>query len=472
MNKFILIIILSFGITINSITQTNETHIDISSTNSVNENITQVPEGFENKNISEEIWTLEKCINHAMEKNLDLKISHNIYKKSVYTYKQSVWELAPTINSWAESDFDFKRSTNQNNEIESGNSYSIGYGISSSLTLFAGFTQHNNIAAQRFYKLATGESTRLSEYQLEMEIIEMYSNALYQRSLVEVAKEKLEVSMLESERITATIETGKLEQVAQNEINATVATNRLELRRAENEFNLLKLRLAQTIEIPDIHNFTISDAEFESTIPENAQPDIDSLYNITSLIYPAVNQREYEMEYYKKILHVSRGSYSPTLTMNGGYSSGYYSTDTLTNGDKTSLSSQFDKYGNPYLGVSLNIPILAGQQRNYKTKKSRIDVENAILSLENQKKQLRRELEEVVLKLEALYLEYSAAKDNLSFTEKSFETYLEKYRLGLINTTDFMTAQNQYSLAKSNVMLARYSWVVQKRTLDIYMGRN
>lgn len=432
--------------------------------------ITILGKSFITNGQTPEFWTLERCISYAMEKNLDLKISRNIHQKSVYDYRQSTWNMAPSISGFADSNMDFNRSTNQNNQIESGNSYNVTYGISASLTLFAGFTAHNTIAAMRFYKLSTNESTNLSQYLLELEITGMYSNALYQKAMVKVAKDQLEVSMLESERIAATIEAGQLEPVAQDEINATVSNNHLELSRANNEFKLLKLRLAQAIEIPDIENFEISDAGFESAVPENIQSNIDSLYLITSLIYPAVQQREYEMEYYKKMLQISKGSYSPTLKMNGGYTSQFYSTDTLTNGKNTPFSTQFDNYRNPYLGLSLNIPFLVGRQRDYKTKKSRIDLENAMFTLENQKKQLRRELEEAVFKLEALNLEYAAASDNLGFTEKSFETYREKYRLGLINTTDFMTAQNQYYLAKSNVMLARYSWVVQKRTLEIYLG--
>jgi outer membrane protein len=296
----------------------------------------------------------------------------------------------------------------------------------------------------------------------------MYSKVLYQKSLLEIAREQLTISMHESERIAATIETGQLESVAQYEIDAAVSNNRLELSRAENEYRLLKLRLAQTIEHPDVEQFEISDAGFESTTPSNNQYRIDSLYQVTSLIYPAVQQRELEMAYYRKILQVSKGTYAPTLSLNGGYTSGYYSTDTLASGKTKSFSTQFDNYRNPYLGMSLNIPLFTGRQRDFQTKKSRIDVENALFALDNQKKLLRRELEEAVFQLEAFYLEFTAASQNLEFVEKSFETYREKYRLGLINTTDFMTAQNQYAQAQANVIRARYSWQVQQRTLNIY----
>ena len=356
-----------------------------------------------------EFWTLERCVAHAMEQNMNLKISRNIHQKTVYDHRQSAWEMAPSVSGFANSNVNFQRSTNQDYQIETGTSYNINYGIGASLNLFAGFTAHNNMAARRFYKLATNESTRLSEYLLELEITGMYSKALYQKTLVEVAREKLEISIHESERIAATIEAGQLEPVAQNEINAAVSGNRLELNRAENEYKLLKLQLAHVIEIMDVNTFEISDVNFESAVPINTESDIDSLYFITSLIYPAVQQREYELEYYKKMLQISKGNYSPTLALRGVYTSEYYSADKQESGKETPFSTQFDKYRNPYLGLSLSVPLLVGRQRDFKTKKSRIDLENATFSLEIQKKLLRREIEEAVFKLEALYLEIGRA---------------------------------------------------------------
>lgn len=413
-------------------------------------------------------WTLEACIEQALEKNTHLKISRNNYQNAVYDHKQSGWDMGPRISGFAESNVDFQRSANPNYQIETGTTYSMNYGIGASLNLFAGFTAHNTMAAKRFYKLAVGEDTRLSEYLLEMQVTEMYSKVLYQKSLVKIAQQQLALSMRESERIAATIETGQLESVAQYEIDAAVSNNQLTLRMAENEYQLLKLRLAQTIEHLNLEQFEIADVSFESAVPVNNKHNIDSLYLVTSLIYPAVRQREMKMAYYRKLLQVSKGTYAPTLSLNGGYTSGYYSTDTLASGKNKSFATQFHSYRNPYLGLSLNIPIFTGRQRDFQTKMSRIDVENALFALDDQKKLLRRELEEAVFQLEAFYLEFTTAAENLEFVEKSFETYREKYRLGLINTTDFMTAQNQYAQAQANVMLARYSWVVQKRTLNIY----
>lgn len=418
-----------------------------------------------------EMWTLEKCINQALEQNIDLKIQQNLEQKAVYDRRQSQWDMVPSLNGWGNSNFDFRRSTNQNNDISSGTTYNVGYGVSSSMNLFAGFTSWNTIAANRYNEMACGEETKLASNTLKIAIINLFSKVIYQQALVKVAKEKLDVSLAESKRIAATIETGQMEPVAQSEINATVSGNKLALSQAENEYQLMKLRLAQLIELPENTNFTISSLEIEAQIPDENMQTIDSVYAAACQNYPSVLKKEYELDYYRKQLHISRGKMAPSIKLSGSYSSGFYSTDTLANGKQTPVEAQFNNYLNPSVGVSLSIPILNGRYYNFQEKKSRIDLENAMYNLENQKKLIRREIENALQQLEAFSIEYQHASDNLKYAKLSFETYREKYRLGLINTTDFMNAQNQLSLAQSEVLRAHYSWFVQLETIKLYEGR-
>lgn len=417
-------------------------------------------------------WTLERCINHALEQNIALKIQQNMEKKAVYDRQQSQWNLAPTVNGWGESNFDFRRSTNQNNEISSGSTCTMSYGISSSMNLFSGFTTMNSISANRFNELVCAESSKLAINLLTTEVTDLFARVVYQQALTEVAREQLEVSISELKRITATIEAGQLEQAALNEIEATVSGNRLVLSQAENEFRLLKLKLAQLIEIPENTNFNLLSAEIDTKVPDEKNQSIEYVYATACMNYPAILQKEYELEYFRKLLHISKGHLAPSLSLNGGYSSGFYSTDTLPDGSRTPFNTQFNNYLNPSVGLTLKVPVLNGRYRDFQVKKSKIDLENAMFKLENEKKMIRREIEDALMKKEAYYIEYQHAGDNLKYAEKSFETYREKFRLGLINTTDFMNAQSQLSKAKSEVLRAKYSWYVTDKTIQLYQGLN
>ncbi|NLU39100.1 MAG: TolC family protein [Bacteroidales bacterium] len=419
---------------------------------------------------AQETWTLERCIEHALQQNIDLKIQQNLNEKAAYNRQQSQWELLPSVNGWGSSSFDFRRSTNQNNQITSGTTYNMSYGISASMNLFSGFTAMNSIAASRFNELAVRESSKMAENTLITSVTELFSQVLFQKNLVDIAREQLEISQYEARRIAATIAAGQLEPVAQHEIDASVSGNQLQLKRAESELQLLKLKLAQLIELPENTNFNLESESFETAQPATYPSEISEVYLKASTHYPSILEREYQLDYYRKALHIAKGNMAPNLSLNGSYGSNFFSTDTLANGKQTPARQQFNNYLNPSVGLSLSIPIFNGRSRNFQVKRSRIDFENAAFTLESEKKKIRREIEEALLRLENLKLEYESASDHLHFVEKSFETYREKFRLGLISTTDFMTAQNQLAVAKSDQTLAKYSWIVQRETIKLYEG--
>ena len=414
--------------------------------------------------------TLMDCIEQALKENIQLKIQLNNQQIAQYDREQSQWNLAPSISGGANSSVNFGRGTDQNNDIQSGTSYSVGYGISGSLTLFGGLKKINTIAARKYIELAYHETTQKQINALYLQIVDLYTQILYQKELIKVAKEKLEVSKLEAERITAMIESGLMEEVAKHEINATVSSNQLEVDQRTNNHNLLLLDLAQLIEYPDIEHFDIDTFEFGVIQPSSLNYTSTMVYQWACMNLPQVKAKELELAYSKKVLAIYKGNLSPSLSMSGGYSSSFYSTDTIDDGSQTPFGNQFSNYLNPSLGVSLSVPIFNGRSTSYQLKKQRLTIENANYDLEYEKKVLRKEIESTLKQLQAYETEYKSASDNLVYVEKSFETNREKYQLGMVNATDFVVAQNQLSQAKVSVVNAKYNWIVQEKTLRLLMG--
>ncbi|TCO09373.1 TolC family protein [Natronoflexus pectinivorans] len=417
---------------------------------------------------SEGLWTLDRCIQHALEHNLDIQIQQNHHRKAELSHQQSRWNLLPSINGYGNSNFDFQRSTNQFNQITSGNSYNVQYGIVGSLDLFAGFIKQNHISAQRYYALAVNEQSAYSKFSLINQITELYALTAYQKELISVLEQQIENNQNELDRVMAYINIGRVEPVLEYEIRAHLSMSQLELTRAINQYRLLNLQLAQTIHYHE-RDFEISGLDLLLAEPAMIHQNTDSVYMMAVNTYPLILKRELELNYYEKVLDISKGRQSPSLQLNAGYHSAFFSTDTLPNGGQTSFGTQFDNYLNPSVSVSLNIPIFNGRQKRTEINRSKIDLENAHLNLQNEKLTIKREIEEAVLKLTNLHMEYKNSLDNLKFNEKSFEIHQEKFRLGLITTNDFMNTQLQLSQAKATMLLSRYSWVVQKKTLELYM---
>lgn len=417
---------------------------------------------------SSHLWTLERCIAYALENNLEIQIQQNHYEKALLSHQQSKWALLPSINGYGSSNFDFQRSTNQFNQITSGTSYNVEYGIVGSLDLFAGFMKQNQVAAQRFYAFAVNEQSAQYKLVLINQITELYALASYQKELLLVLEQEVANNQSELDRALAYISIGRAEPVLEFEIKAHLSMSELELTRARNRFRLLNLQLAQRIHYLG-DDFEIAGLDLSITEPGQKHQEADSVFQRAVSVYPLVLKREMELQHYRKVLKQSRGSQSPSLQLNAGYHSAFFSSDTLSNGVQTPVRTQFDNYLNPSVSLTLSLPIFNGRQRRTAVSRSKIDLENARLTLENEKLLMKREIEEAVMKLNNLQLEYENAKDNLEYNERAFEIQQEKFRLGLITTNDFMDAQLRLSQAKANLLLTKFSWLVQEKTIDLYM---
>ena len=415
-------------------------------------------------------YTFDQCVKMAVSQNLDLKIQENQAKKAAINIRESKWNIAPSISGSASSGLNFRRSTNQNNDIASGTSYNVGYHIGGSLLLFRGLTRMNTISANKFMELAYRETFQQMINKLYMNVANLFANVLYLEELITVSEEKLSVNKKEEERISTNIDLGLMEEAALLEITATISSNTLHIKRLKNQHKLALLELAQLIDFPEPDSFEIDGLQFTLLNPTESNFDVNTVYNTACANLPDVRAMEYQLRYMKKNVQIAKGNLYPSLSLNGGYSSGFYSTDTLPDGSKTPISSQFRNYLNPSLSMSLSIPLFYGFSNRFNIKRQKLNLENTVYELEKTKKILKKEIETSLSQLDAMKQEYKAALDNLSYTEKYFNSFREQYRLGLINSTDFNTAQNQLSEAKANVASARYNWIVQEKIIKVYTG--
>lgn len=415
-------------------------------------------------------WSLSDCVSYGMEHSLTLQIGLNDSEKEKLSYRQSKWQLAPSISGWSNGNLNLRRSTDQNNQISSGSSYSISYGLNASLTLFDGFSRINQISAMKFNSLAYRTIAEQQKNLLYLEIVKGYALSVYNRQQVKITEEQLELVKKQKEKIESKVAVGLMGAASIDEVNATLSANQWKVDKQKNSFSTSQLSLTQLIDLPDTTKFELNGMDFDMIVPTPMGYTTEKVYEQACNHLPDLKEKEFRLQYYKKELRVSQGSLLPSLSLSGDYYSQFYSTDSLANGNTTPLAEQYDNYLNPSLTLSLTIPIFKKRSNEFEIKKSRIDIENAILELEIQKKEIYKEIQSALQLLNDCYLEYLSAVDNLNYVEKSFNINSEKYTLGLINSTDFITAQNQLLEARTNMLAAKYTWIVQDKTIRLYSG--
>ena len=66
---------------------------------------------------------------------------------------------------------------------------------------------------------------------------------------------------------------------------------------------------------------------------------------------------------------------------------------------------------------------------------------------------------------------FKAARVSTESAQASYELLSEQFKQGLKNTVELITAQNELSSARQEVLQAKYMALLNIRLLDIYQGR-
>ncbi len=418
------------------------------------------------------VLTLNQCVDLALRQNLALKISANEQRKSRIDFNQAKWAVTPEISAYSQGNLDLRRSTNQNNQITPGTNYTLNYGISASLNVFNGFIALNRIAAQKYFHWVTDAKNEKFKHSLYLDVVSLYFECLLYNDAVSIARDKTHTADARLEHIIQLKNNGLRSQSAITEAQADVSNYRLEQLRAENAYRLKLMQLAQLLEIDITQPVAIKPIAPNAAQPVQTSQNTDSIYLIVLENYPAIQQKELELMYYQKISNIKAGTLSPNLSLFAGTGSSFYSADTLATGQHTSLSEQFSKYLNPSVGVRLGIPIFSGFSRTNSVRKSRIDVENAILALELERKNVYATIESAIQQQQANLYEYQMACDHLQFESAMHAMYREKSDLGLITSIEFSTEQNRFAEAQMAVQSAKYAWWVQNLTIQLMKTGN
>ncbi|GAB1360009.1 hypothetical protein MASR1M31_18030 [Porphyromonadaceae bacterium] len=95
-------------------------------------------------------WTLEECINYAIDNNINLKQRDIQRQSDEVSLNTSVNSRLPNLQAGVNQNFGFGRSTDREGKTVDRNSSNLGLNLSTSVPVFTGFRITNDIASKRY----------------------------------------------------------------------------------------------------------------------------------------------------------------------------------------------------------------------------------------------------------------------------------------------------------------------------------
>src|SRR5664280_2211737 len=423
---------------------------------------------FQDINAQVKKWTLEDCINYAVTNNIGLKRQRLLTETDQVNLLTSKLNVLPSVNAGSDLQIGFGRSIDPTTNLVSFSQNLLNdFYVNTNLKLFNGFTKLNTVSANKFMLKAGMETEKIARNTLVVDIMGQYYQVLYSRGLEDASKMQLDLSEKQQFRITKMVETGKEAVSKQYEIESQVSADRLSYTIAHNNASLAVTTLKQMLQLepgsefdilmPDLQNILITDASFNP----------DSIYSIAAQVLPRLKSIEYELRASKKQVAAAIGGISPSLSIGGSVSTGYFNALSDTSA-KIPYTRQLKNNEGQQVYVSLNIPIFNNWYNGRNIKIAKIKRNDTELKLQLEKNNLYTDIENACLNYNRGKDEYSAANSNYYYNTKSFASVEKKFEAGLVDVTDYSLAKTTLFKAETEALRTKLQLLIRKLTIQFY----
>lgn len=412
------------------------------------------------------VYTLSQCIDTAYANSIDLRMEQLNNQQKQLLYRQAWYNLTPNISGFLSESLSFGRSTGVDNIIRAQNIANTNMGVNASIVLFDGLAMKFNIEEAKASVLASEANMEAVRRNLALNITSMYLDVLLKKELVVVAQAQLNETEQQIERIRAKVQAHRLPEGELYEIQSQYSKEQYQLLQKKNDLRIALLNLTQAMDIPYEEDFDIivpSEEELEGPL----LPERDQVWQTALTHRPEIREAEYSLQAEQTALKGQKAAYSPQLSAQAGVSTGYFH---QIGADNTAFGRQLADNLMTSVSVSLSIPIYNRMQTPTQVKRQLVAIENARLKLEQQKKSIRKEIDQAYYNALAAQSEKMAAQQAERSTAEAARYASEKYDAGRGTMYEYSQAKQNHLQAVSEQLQARYNYLFKVRILEYYMG--
>jgi outer membrane protein len=418
-------------------------------------------------------WTLQQCLDYAMENNITLKKARLQQQQATEDVKGAKSALLPSLSASTNHSLGYRpwqdngTTTVTNGQVNSKISksyYNGSYGLNAQWTVWNGNRNRNQLKLTQLQEDAQELALQESANNIQEKIAQLYVQILYLTEAVKVSEQSLETSKKNEERGQEMVEVGKMSKADLAQLSAQRASDEYNIVEAQSNIRNYKLQLKQLLELTDNEAFDIATPITTDAMALSAIPSLTTVYEQALTVRPEIEAGKLAVKENDINLKIAQAGKLPTINLTGGLGT---STNSLSNnGWGTQLKTNFDASA----GLSLSLPLFDQRQTKTAVNKAKLQREQALLDLQDQQKQLYQTLESYWLDAETNQQKLRAAIATEESEHQSFDLLQEQFRLGLKNIVELMTGKDKLLQAQQNRLQSKYQTLLAQQMLKFYQG--
>lgn len=411
-----------------------------------------------------EVWTLDRCVDYAVEHNIDVKLRNNQAESDRLQVTQAKSRYLPTVHGYANQSWSLGRGLTSQNTYANRNTSNTSAGAQLSLPVFDGLNTPRQVEYAKASLAAALEQFEAAKDDVTLNVMAAYMQALYTKEMVQIARHQVELSDYELTRRKALLEAGKIPEVDLLEGESLLAQDKLNLEQAENDHVLTLVDLAQLLNLSDMEDFDIAPLETSREyFMLIAMPD--KVYADALQHNHSVRASRLAIDAADKYIRVAQTGYVPSLSFSASVGSNYYT----VNGEKSkSFASQFKNNYSTGFGISLSVPIFDALQTRNAVRRAKVQRITAELQNEQVEQNLYKVIQQAYVRADGASKKLKAALVADNAADKAFKAITEKYNVGRATPTEYEQSKTKALRAKSEALQAHFELILRNKILDFY----
>ncbi|MFY0253234.1 TolC family protein [Chitinophaga sp. 30R24] len=449
--------------------------------------------------VAQDTWSLQRCVDYALQNNLNVKQQEIQRRLAELTLKQSRLGLIPNVNASMDAGYQQGRNPSpQTNTYITQSFFTADGGLSVGGDIFTWFSRLHTIAANKYDLESNSFLLEKARNDLAFNVATAFLQILLNTEQVKVNQVQVELTNSNLENTKKLVIAGSVPESNQADLEAQLAQDSTSLVTAQNNVVLSILQLKAYLnlgfdiplkpEIPD-NIGSLSLAPLSEMAPE-------MVYSVAITTYPLVKSDQLRIQSAESNYKATRAQLYPKLSFNAGLGSSYanniqspgdlaFRKDTIgvvENADlpvttlspyylnyyKMPFSKQIDQNFKQSVGITLGIPLFNGWQVRANTAKARLNVQNMELSRDLDNQKLKQDIYTAHANAVAALQKYSASRKGVDAAQKAYDFATKRFNLGLMNTIDYITTQSKLFRAQIDKVSAQYDYIFKMKLLEFY----
>lgn len=419
-----------------------------------------------------EKWTLQDCIDYAMEQNITLRKSRVTAESTAVDVKTAKAALFPSL-SFSTSQNMVNRPYQETSSVVSGSeiisnnsktSYNGNYGLNAQWTVYNGSKRLKTIEQEKLNNRVAELDVATSENNIEETITQTYVQILYAAESVTVNESTLALSQAQYDRGKELFAAGSISKADLAQLEAQVSSDRYQLVTAQASLQDYKLQLKQILELDGEEEMNLYLPVLEDNRVLTPLPAKTEVYHAALALRPEIEANRLSVEASELGIDIARAGYMPSISLSAGIGT------TNTSGSDFTFAQQVKNGWNNSIGLSVSVPIFNNRQTKSAVQKAKLQRETSLLNLLDEQKTLYKTIEGLWLDANTAQQRYVAAQEKLRSTQTSFELISEQFNMGMKNIIELLTEKNNLLSAQQETLQAKYMSILNTQLLKFYQG--